>query len=48
MLAMSGVLLFFIGIGIYRFTIRPILKDPPLNQLLLTLGDLDFLSETLP
>jgi len=37
-LAMSGVLLFFIGIGIYRFTIRPILKDPPLNQLLLTLG----------
>ena len=37
-LAMSGILLFFIGIGIYRFTIRPILKDPPLNQLLLTLG----------
>jgi branched-chain amino acid transport system permease protein len=37
-LAMSGLLLFFIGIGIYRFTIRPILKDPPLNQLLLTLG----------
>ena len=37
-LAISGVLLFFIGIGIYRFTIRPILKDPPLNQLLLTLG----------
>jgi branched-chain amino acid transport system permease protein len=37
-LAMNGILLFFIGIGIYRFTIRPILKDPPLNQLLLTLG----------
>jgi branched-chain amino acid transport system permease protein len=37
-LAISGILLFFIGIGIYRFTIRPILKDPPLNQLLLTLG----------
>jgi len=37
-LAISGVLLFFIGIGIYRFTIRPVLKDPPLNQLLLTLG----------
>jgi len=36
--AMSGVVLFFIGIGIFRFTIRPILKDPPLNQLLLTLG----------
>jgi branched-chain amino acid transport system permease protein len=35
---MSGLFLFFIGIGIYRFTIRPILKDPPLNQLLLTLG----------
>jgi branched-chain amino acid transport system permease protein len=37
-LSLSGLLLFFIGIGIYRFTIRPILKDPPLNQLLLTLG----------
>ncbi len=37
-LALSGVLLFFIGIGMYRFTIQPILKDPPLNQLLLTLG----------
>ena len=37
-IALSGLLLFFIGIGIYRFTIRPILKDPPLNQLLLTLG----------
>ncbi|OPY89074.1 MAG: High-affinity branched-chain amino acid transport system permease protein LivH [Smithella sp. PtaU1.Bin162] len=37
-LALSGVLLFFIGTGIYRFTIWPIMKDPPLNQLLLTLG----------
>ncbi len=37
-LVLSGVLLFFIGIGIFRVTIRPILKDPPLNQLLLTLG----------
>jgi len=37
-LAMSGILLFFVGISIYRFTIRPIMKDSPLNQLLLTLG----------
>jgi len=37
-IAMSGLILFFIGLPIYRFTIRPILKDPPLNQLLLTLG----------
>jgi len=37
-IAMSGLLLFFIGIFLYRFTIRPILRDPPLNQLLLTLG----------
>jgi branched-chain amino acid transport system permease protein len=37
-LAMSGVILFFVGMGMYRFTIRPIMKDPPLNQLLLTLG----------
>jgi branched-chain amino acid transport system permease protein len=37
-IAMSGLILFFIGLSIYRFTIRPILKDPPLNQLLLTLG----------
>lgn len=37
-LAMSGVILFFIGMGIYKFTIRRIMKDPPLNQLLLTLG----------
>jgi branched-chain amino acid transport system permease protein len=37
-IAMSGLILFLIGLPIYRFTIRPILKDPPLNQLLLTLG----------
>ena len=37
-IALSGLLLFFIGLFIYRFTIRPILNDPPLNQLLLTLG----------
>jgi branched-chain amino acid transport system permease protein len=37
-IAMSGLILFFIGLSIYRFAIRPILKDPPLNQLLLTLG----------
>ncbi len=37
-IAASGLLLFFIGLLMYRFTIRPILKDPPLNQLLLTLG----------
>ena len=37
-IALSGLILFFIGLPIYRFTIRPILKDPPLNQLLLTLG----------
>ncbi|HSR13320.1 MAG TPA: branched-chain amino acid ABC transporter permease, partial [Thermodesulfobacteriota bacterium] len=37
-IAVSGLLLFFLGLGMYRFTIRPILKDPPLNQLLLTLG----------
>jgi branched-chain amino acid transport system permease protein len=34
----SAVVLFFVGIAIFRFTIRPILNDPPLNQLLLTLG----------
>src|SRR5512136_2938651 len=34
-LALSGIILFFIGMGIYQFTIRPIMKDPPLNQLLL-------------
>jgi branched-chain amino acid transport system permease protein len=37
-IALSGILLFFVGLFIFRFTIRPILKDPPLNQLLLTLG----------
>jgi branched-chain amino acid transport system permease protein len=37
-IAASGVLLFFVGLLMYRFTIRPILNDPPLNQLLLTLG----------
>jgi branched-chain amino acid transport system permease protein len=37
-IALSGLLLFFIGLLIYRFTIRPILNDPPINQLLLTLG----------
>jgi branched-chain amino acid transport system permease protein len=37
-IAASGILLFFIGLFIFRFTIRPILNDPPLNQLLLTLG----------
>jgi branched-chain amino acid transport system permease protein len=37
-IGMSGLLLFFVGLFIYRFAIRPILKDPPLNQLLLTLG----------
>ncbi|MCX5840522.1 MAG: branched-chain amino acid ABC transporter permease, partial [Deltaproteobacteria bacterium] len=36
--ALSGIFLFFVGMFIYRFTIRPILQDPPLNQLLLTLG----------
>ena len=37
-LPISALLLFVIGIGLFKFTIRPILKDPPLNQLLLTLG----------
>jgi branched-chain amino acid transport system permease protein len=37
-LPLSALLLFVIGLGIFRFTIRPILNDPPLNQLLLTLG----------
>ncbi|MEW6265455.1 MAG: branched-chain amino acid ABC transporter permease [Thermodesulfobacteriota bacterium] len=37
-LALSGLVLFVVGLGVYRFTIQPILKDPPLNQLLLTLG----------
>lgn len=37
-LPISGIVLFFIGLFIFRFTIRPILNDPPLNQLLLTLG----------
>src|SRR4030043_430942 len=36
--AVEGLNPFFNGLCIYRFTIRPILKDPPLNQLLLTLG----------
>lgn len=30
--------LFFFGISIFRVTIRPILKDPVMNQILLTLG----------
>jgi len=37
-LPISGIVLFLIGLFIFRFTIRPILNDPPLNQLLLTLG----------
>jgi branched-chain amino acid transport system permease protein len=37
-LPISALLLFVIGLGLFKFTIRPILKDPPLNQLLLTLG----------
>ncbi len=37
-IAASGILLFFVGLLIYRITIRPILNAPPLNQLLLTLG----------
>jgi branched-chain amino acid transport system permease protein len=37
-LPVSALLLFVIGLGLFKFTIRPILKDPPLNQLLLTLG----------
>lgn len=37
-IAITAPLLFLVGIFVYRFTIRPILKDPPLNQLLLTLG----------
>ena len=37
-LPLSALLLFVIGIGMFKYTIRPILKDPPLNQLLLTLG----------
>lgn len=37
-LPISGIVLFFIGLLMFRFTIRPILNDPPLNQLLLTLG----------
>lgn len=34
----SACVLFLVGLVIFRFTIRPILNDPPLNQLLLTLG----------
>lgn len=34
----SAAMLFLLGLVLFRFTIRPILKDPPLNQLLLTLG----------
>lgn len=30
--------LFFFGIGIFRVTISPILKDPVMNQIMLTLG----------
>jgi len=30
--------LFFFGIGIFRLTISPILKDPVMNQIMLTLG----------
>ena len=34
----SAPALFLIGTGIFRVTIRPILKDPPMNQIMLTLG----------
>ena len=30
--------MFFFGIGIFRITISPILKDPVMNQIMLTLG----------
>jgi branched-chain amino acid transport system permease protein len=34
----SAPALFLIGTGIFHVTIRPILKDPPMNQIMLTLG----------
>ncbi len=30
--------LFFVGIGIFQVSIKPILKHPPMNQIMLTLG----------
>lgn len=37
-LAAAGALLFALGAGLFRFTIRPVLRAPELNQMLLTFG----------
>lgn len=34
----TAPLLFLIGVFIFQITIRPILKDPPMNQIMLTVG----------
>lgn len=37
-MVITAPMLFLIGIIIFRITIRPILKDPPMNQIMLTVG----------
>jgi branched-chain amino acid transport system permease protein len=37
-LPLSGLALFLVGSGIFRLTIRPVLRQPELNQMLLTFG----------
>ncbi len=34
----SGIALYLVATGIYRFTLRPVLRQPELNQMLLTFG----------
>ncbi len=35
---LSGIALYIVATGIYRFTLRPVLRQPELNQMLLTFG----------
>ena len=35
---LSGIALYLVAAGIYRFTLRPVLRQPELNQMLLTFG----------
>ncbi len=37
-IAVTAPMLFLIGVFIFQITIRPILKDPPMNQIMLTVG----------
>ena len=35
---LSGLALYLVATGVYRFTLRPVLRQPELNQMLLTFG----------